>query len=122
MASVRSDMTWWWRFAAQLLAALPLVVGFVLPELRGVAAAVPTITGGGDVFHALPGERLADARFFAQANPAGRPPAVLGISVPESALDGMHARGILTINQTTGDYEFSNFGALNRVATFFNLE
>ena len=85
---------------------------------HGLNRAAASELGGGDVFHALPAERIADVRFLLRQI-SGGPPAVLGIRISESALSAMEKQGILVINQQTGAYEFSSFSALNHAATFF---
>jgi hypothetical protein len=86
---------------------------------NGISKAAARELGGGDVFWTTP--MVDTARFFANANPAGGPPGVVGIRLPPGALDSMKAAGVVGVDQT-GAVKVFNWKVFNGSVEFFRFE
>lgn len=88
---------------------------------RGKAEAV----GGGDVFWMVPESELDSARIFAQVNPQGGEPAMLGIHLSDDAYSRLIERRILNPDpyaENVWRVDVRFWEQFNDLANFFKFE
>ncbi|MGH6690365.1 MAG: hypothetical protein ACREF4_06780 [Gammaproteobacteria bacterium] len=76
--------------------------------------------GGGDVFWMT--ESGETARIFAQANPAGGAPAVVGADLDAAVIESLVERGVMRFDDTNSAWQILDWEAFNDVATFVRFE
>jgi RHS repeat-associated protein len=77
--------------------------------------------GGGDVLWAVPESEAAQARLFAQVNPSGGQPAILGIEISETGFASLVRRSLLKVDTSGGftAYQITAWERLNDIVRFF---
>jgi hypothetical protein len=85
---------------------------------KGINQEAARALGGGDVFWAT--SDLATARLFAKANPKGRSPAVVGITLRQSSLDRLVSSGAVQVEE--GAIKVTNWDAFHQVVKYGRVE
>jgi hypothetical protein len=87
---------------------------------RGLNAVRAARLGGGDSFWTTANRKVAG--FFAHANPAGGPPAVVQVTVPQPVVSSLLRQGTLEIEGATHRFSGEAWKVLNEFATFVRVQ
>jgi len=86
---------------------------------EGISKEAARRLGGGDVFWTTPNAETAG--WFANSNPAGGAPGIVGIRIPAGGLDAMKASGVVGVDQATGAIKVFNWRVFNGSVEFFRF-